>query len=42
MSYWPPPPERMSATISSEVLAYFASTLQPVCCWNGVTHFGSV
>jgi hypothetical protein len=41
MSYWPPPPERMSVTISSEEPAYFACTLQPLCCSKGLTHFGS-
>ena len=41
MSYWPPPPERISVTISSEEPAYFACTLQPDCCSNGFTHFAS-
>ena len=40
MSYWPPPPLAISATISSEVLAYLAFTWQPVCCSNGLTHSG--
>src|SRR6266508_3083161 len=35
-SYWPPPPLRMSATISSAEPAYLAVTLQPVCCTNGL------
>ena len=30
MSYWLPPPERISVTISSEEPAYFAWTVQPV------------
>ena len=29
MSYWPPPPERISVTISSDEPAYFACTVQP-------------
>ncbi len=41
MSYWPPPPERISVTISSDEPAYFACTLQPLCCSNGFTHFAS-
>ena len=41
MSYWPPPPERISVTISSDEPAYFALTLQPVCFSNGFTHFAS-
>ena len=41
MSYWPPPPFFISATISSELPAYFAFTWQPVCCSNGLTHLGS-
>src|SRR5207237_1591489 len=36
-SYTFPPPCRIRVTISAEVLAYLALTLQPVCCWNGVT-----
>ena len=40
MSYWPPPPLAISATISSEVFAYLAFTWQPVCCSNGLTHSG--
>src|SRR5215472_18968025 len=40
MSYCPPPPFAMSATISSEVLAYFALIMQPVCFSNGLTHSG--
>src|SRR6266487_7166525 len=39
-SYWPPPPLRMSATISSEEPAYLAFTLQPVCCSNGLAQSG--
>ena len=38
MSYWLPPPERMSVTISSEEPAYFACTVQPVDFSNGFTH----
>src|SRR5215472_451598 len=41
MSYWPPPPFFMSATISSELPAYFALTWHPVCCSNGFTQSGS-
>src|SRR5437764_8692350 len=37
MSYWPPPPFFISATISSELPAYFAFTWQPVCFSNGLT-----
>ncbi len=40
MSYWPPPPFFISATISSELPAYFAFTWHPVCCSNGLTHWG--
>ena len=40
MSYWLPPPERMSVTISSEEPAYFAWTVQPDCFSNGFTHCG--
>src|SRR5437899_596203 len=40
MSYWPPPPCLMRVTISSDVPAYFAWILQPVCLWNGLTHWG--
>jgi hypothetical protein len=40
MSYWPPPPFFMSATISSEVFAVFAFTWHPVCCSNGFTQIG--
>src|SRR5580704_4697672 len=40
MSYWPPPPFFMSATISSELPAYFAFTWQPVCFSNGFTQMG--
>jgi hypothetical protein len=40
MSYWPPPPFFMSATISSELPAYFALTWHPVCCSNGFTQIG--
>ena len=40
MSYWPPPPFFISATISSELPAYFAFTWHPVCCSNGLTHCG--
>src|SRR6516165_1806294 len=40
MSYWPPPPFFMSATISSELPAYFALIWQPVCCSNGFTQIG--
>src|SRR6266511_2666290 len=39
-SYWPPPPLRMSATISSDEPAYLALTLQPVCCSNGLVQSG--
>ena len=42
MSYWEPPPWRMSVTISSEEPAYFACTVQPVAFWNGLTHWGCV
>ena len=42
MSYWPPPPERISETISSDEPAYFACTWQPVFVWNGFTHWGCV
>src|SRR5262249_28454956 len=41
MSYWPPPPFFMSATISSELPAYFALIWHPVCCSNGFTQSGS-
>ena len=41
MSYWPPPPFFISATISSELPAYFAFTWHPVCCSNGFTQDGS-
>src|SRR4029079_19098815 len=41
MSYWPPPPVRMSVTISSDVPAYFGWILQPVCFTKGFTHFAS-
>src|SRR6266496_1210408 len=37
---WPPPPLRMSATISSDEPAYLALTLQPVCCSNGLVQSG--
>jgi hypothetical protein len=40
MSYWPPPPFFMSATISSEVFAYLALTMHPLCCSNGFTQIG--
>src|ERR1700687_1038246 len=40
MSYWPPPPFFISATIWSEVPAYVACTWQPVCFSNGFTHCG--
>ena len=30
MSYWPPPPWRMSVTISSDEPAYLLCTTQPV------------
>ena len=40
MSYWLPPPWRISVTISSEEPAYLACTLQPVCFSNGLTHSG--
>src|SRR5215472_569264 len=40
MSYWPPPPFFMSATISSELPAYFALTWHPVRCSNGFTQIG--
>ena len=42
MSYWPPPPDRISVTISSDEPAYFACTVQPVCFLNGFTHWGWV
>src|ERR1700759_3696111 len=42
MSYWPPPPLAMSETISLDVPANFALTLQPVWVSNGFTHDGSV
>src|SRR5215472_5284379 len=41
MSYWPPPPSFISETISSELPAYLAFTVHPVCCWKGLTHLGS-
>ena len=40
MSYWPPPPLAISDTISLDVPAYLALTLQPVACSNGFTHWG--
>src|SRR5580765_7473049 len=42
MSYWPPPPERISVTISSDEPAYLALTWQPVAFSNGLTHCGWV
>ncbi len=42
MSYWEPPPWRMSVTISSEEPAYFAFTWHPVAFSNGLTHCGCV
>src|SRR3954454_2655487 len=42
MSYWPPPPVRISVTISSEEPAYFALIVQPLCFWKGLTHWGWV
>ena len=42
MSYWPPPPCRISVTISSEEPPYLRVTLQPVCFSNGFTHSGWV
>ena len=41
MSYWPPPPERIRVTISSDEPAYFALTLQPDDFSNGFTHDAS-
>src|SRR5579871_51111 len=40
MSYWSPPPERMSSTISSDDPAYFWLIVQPDCFSNGFTHWG--
>src|SRR3954467_11389607 len=42
MSYWLPPPWRISVTISSEEPAYLAFTLQPVPWGNGFTQSGRV
>src|SRR3954464_10003776 len=42
MSYWPPPPWRISVTISFEDPPYFALIWQPVCFSNGLTHCGCV
>jgi hypothetical protein len=42
MSYWEPPPWRISVTISSDEPAYLALTLQPVRFSNGLTHCGCV
>ena len=42
MSYWLPPPERISATISSDEPAYLAWIVQPVCFSNGFTHWAWV
>ncbi len=42
MSYWLPPPERISVTISSDEPAYLAWTVQPVAFSNGFTHCGCV
>ena len=42
MSYWPPPPERISVTISSDEPAYLAWTVQPDCFSNGFTHCACV
>src|SRR5690349_4880405 len=41
MSYWLPPPWRISVTISSEEPAYLACTWHPVEASNGFTHAGS-
>src|ERR1700741_2493783 len=41
MSYWLPPPWRISVTISSEEPAYLACTRQPVWASKGFTQAGS-
>jgi hypothetical protein len=40
MSYWLPPPERISVTISSDEPPYFWWIVQPVFFSNGLTHCG--